>query len=295
MPPAGRPRPDKAVATDLVTYLETELDRAAFAQPEPGPSRAGAPQPRRVSQRHPRCARARDRRRVDAAERHRRPRIRQQRRRADALADADGAISWRGGEDQPDGARAAARRADAGNLLRADRSQPERADQRRSASRISRRRRASLLLSCRRRVPVRAAAERERRRRRVRGHYGRAASARHRHRQRQGRDRHVGRAGLRAAAWRRRRRSGRLSARGSNQENPRAADVPRAGQGRVSPGAGVLRLEDDGVCRRSVRPVAASRALSRRQRRATDFQRHDHRPSAGDGVGWRYARAAGAS
>ena len=36
MPPAGRPRPDKAVAADLVTYLETELDRAAFAQPNPG-------------------------------------------------------------------------------------------------------------------------------------------------------------------------------------------------------------------------------------------------------------------
>ena len=36
MPPAGRPRPDKAVAGDLVTYLETELDRAALAQPNPG-------------------------------------------------------------------------------------------------------------------------------------------------------------------------------------------------------------------------------------------------------------------
>jgi Protein of unknown function (DUF1592)/Protein of unknown function (DUF1588)/Protein of unknown function (DUF1585)/Protein of unknown function (DUF1587)/Protein of unknown function (DUF1595) len=36
MPPVGRPRPDKAVASTLVTYLETELDRAAFAQPNPG-------------------------------------------------------------------------------------------------------------------------------------------------------------------------------------------------------------------------------------------------------------------
>ena len=36
MPPVGRPRPDKAAASSLVTYLETELDKAAFAQPNPG-------------------------------------------------------------------------------------------------------------------------------------------------------------------------------------------------------------------------------------------------------------------
>ena len=36
MPPAGRPRPDKAAAGNLVTYLETELDKAAAAQPNPG-------------------------------------------------------------------------------------------------------------------------------------------------------------------------------------------------------------------------------------------------------------------
>jgi mono/diheme cytochrome c family protein len=36
MPPAGRPRPDKAVSGSLVTYLETELDKAALAQPNPG-------------------------------------------------------------------------------------------------------------------------------------------------------------------------------------------------------------------------------------------------------------------
>src|SRR5688572_7068057 len=36
MPPAGRPRPDKAVAENLVTYLETELDKAALATPNPG-------------------------------------------------------------------------------------------------------------------------------------------------------------------------------------------------------------------------------------------------------------------
>src|SRR5687768_7394012 len=36
MPPVGRPRPDKATATGLVTFLETELDRAAFENVNPG-------------------------------------------------------------------------------------------------------------------------------------------------------------------------------------------------------------------------------------------------------------------
>ena len=67
-----------------------------------------------------------------------------------------------------------------------------------------------------------------------------------------------------------------------------ADDVPCAGQGRISHGAGVLRLEDDGACRRSHRTVASSRTLSRRQRRATDFEPHNHGAAAGDGVGGRY-------
>ena len=36
MPPAGRPRPDAVTAATLVTWLETELDRAAAARPDPG-------------------------------------------------------------------------------------------------------------------------------------------------------------------------------------------------------------------------------------------------------------------
>jgi len=36
MPPAKMPRPDKATADSLVRYLETELDRAALANPNPG-------------------------------------------------------------------------------------------------------------------------------------------------------------------------------------------------------------------------------------------------------------------
>ena len=36
MPPAGRPRPDAATSHAFVAWLETELDRAALAQPDPG-------------------------------------------------------------------------------------------------------------------------------------------------------------------------------------------------------------------------------------------------------------------
>ncbi len=39
MPPVGRARPDKATADNLVRYLETELDRAALAHPDPGRTR----------------------------------------------------------------------------------------------------------------------------------------------------------------------------------------------------------------------------------------------------------------
>ena len=40
MPPAGRPRPDPETYAGLASYLETELDRAAAANPDPGRSNA---------------------------------------------------------------------------------------------------------------------------------------------------------------------------------------------------------------------------------------------------------------
>ncbi len=40
MPPAGRPRPDQASYSGLTSYLETELDRAAASNPNPGRSDA---------------------------------------------------------------------------------------------------------------------------------------------------------------------------------------------------------------------------------------------------------------
>src|SRR5229473_1075522 len=36
MPPAGSPRPDAATYDSTATFLETELDRAAAAKPNPG-------------------------------------------------------------------------------------------------------------------------------------------------------------------------------------------------------------------------------------------------------------------
>ena len=37
MPPVGMPHPDPAVATALASMLETKLDEAGFAKPNPGP------------------------------------------------------------------------------------------------------------------------------------------------------------------------------------------------------------------------------------------------------------------
>jgi len=36
MPPAGKPRPDASSYNFLITHLETELDRASAAKPNPG-------------------------------------------------------------------------------------------------------------------------------------------------------------------------------------------------------------------------------------------------------------------
>ena len=69
MPPAMLPRPDKAAADGVVTWLETELDRAAVEHPEPGSTHAASSQPLRIPQCHPRLAGARNRRGFAAARR----------------------------------------------------------------------------------------------------------------------------------------------------------------------------------------------------------------------------------
>ena len=42
MPPAGMPRPDNATYESFATYLETKLDRAAEANPNPGEGYKGS-------------------------------------------------------------------------------------------------------------------------------------------------------------------------------------------------------------------------------------------------------------
>lgn len=49
MPPPGLPRPDASIYNSLATYLETSIDRAAAANPNPGrPSIHPSTEPRRV-------------------------------------------------------------------------------------------------------------------------------------------------------------------------------------------------------------------------------------------------------
>ena len=88
MPPAGHERPPDGGARRLATSLETKLDAAAEARPNPG---------RRTFQRlnraeytavDPRHAVARHRRRVVPAARHHQPQLRQHRRRAVDVGDA---------------------------------------------------------------------------------------------------------------------------------------------------------------------------------------------------------------
>ena len=94
MPPSGAKRPDEAALASLTTALETHIDRAASAT-RSGGRVVPAAEPRRIRARGPRPARARHRRLRVAAGRHHQRRVRQHRRRADVLADADGGVSAR--------------------------------------------------------------------------------------------------------------------------------------------------------------------------------------------------------
>ncbi len=99
MPPAGMPRPDRATLDGLVGWLESQLDLAAAARPEPRAHRAAPPaQSHRVPQRRPRSPRPRPRRVAAAAAGRFELRLRQHRRRAEAVADADGAVSLGGAQ-----------------------------------------------------------------------------------------------------------------------------------------------------------------------------------------------------
>ena len=101
MPPVGKERPDEATYDAVIASLETSLDRAAAAHPNPGRTATHPPaHPNRIPERHPRSARARRRRRVAAAGRRVQLRLRQRDGRR-SVADAAGPLRVGGGEDQP--------------------------------------------------------------------------------------------------------------------------------------------------------------------------------------------------
>ena len=290
MPPVGRPRPDKAVAADLVTYLETELDKAALAQPEPWPS---------------------SRWRASTAPNIAMPSAMCSALEIDAASMLPNDIAGYGFDNNADALTlspmlterylgAAAKISQMALARPRGVPMPETffvPTDRNQNVRIS----DDLPLGSRGGVALRyyfpADGEYlfEMRPKESGAGGGFEGITAEPHQLDIAIDNvkvgttTLGGPGFRAPTRSRRRRGRRLPARGPDEEDPRAADVPCAGQGRVSHGAGVLRLEDDGVCRRSLRPVASSRALSRRQRRAADFQRHDHGPAADDSVDRRYA------
>ena len=101
MPPVGKPRPDDATYDAVVASLESVArprgGRASESRPD---GDHPAADPHRVSERHPRPAGARRRRRVAAAGRRVQLRLRQRDGRR-SVADAARPLRLGGGEDQP--------------------------------------------------------------------------------------------------------------------------------------------------------------------------------------------------
>ena len=288
MPPAGRPRPDKAVAADLVTYLETELDRAAFAQPNPG--RPALPRLNRAEYRNA----IRD---LLALE-------------IDAASMLPNDIAGHGFDNNADALTlspmlterylgAAAKISQMALARPKGVPMPETffvPTDRNQNVRIS----DDLPLGSRGGVALRyyfpADGEYlfEMRPKESGAGGGFEGITAEPHQLDIAIDNvKVGTTTLGGPDFAPRRGAGAGAAGDYPREDRTkkilaADDVPCAGQGRISPGAGVLRLEDDGACRRPHRAVASSRTLSRRQRRATDFEPHNHGAAADDSVGGRY-------
>ena len=101
MPPAGRPRPDKATYDAFATWLETELGQAAAANLNPGRvARGPSPQSVRIWQRHPRLAGAGGGHRRVPARRRVWVRLRQHRKCPLAHPGAARAIPVNGAQDR---------------------------------------------------------------------------------------------------------------------------------------------------------------------------------------------------
>ena len=134
MPPAGAPRPDEATYERRPRSSRPSSIAPGRATPLSAGSRRASSEPHRVSERHPRPARARraaarGERRSAAAARQHQQRLRQHRRSAVRVAEHDGALPRRRAEDQPSGRR---RSGDAGDgehpYDRAEHPQDERVD-----------------------------------------------------------------------------------------------------------------------------------------------------------------------
>ena len=164
MPPAGRPRPDGRTYDGFREWIEGELDPGRRGRSRARPRAHPPPEPRRVRERGAGSAGARDRRRRPAACRRHRPRVRQPRGHARAVAGIDGALPLGGAADQPPRGRRPDNRAGlyVAGLRRPDRDDPERPDERGPAVRFPRRPRGPPPLSARRRVPRHDPAEAQR-------------------------------------------------------------------------------------------------------------------------------------
>ena len=102
MPPAGAPRPDKATHDGVRVVARRRARSQLDRESRSGPHRTvPSIESRRVPQRGSRPARPRSRRLVAAAGRRCELRVRQHCRRAQAVADADGAVPVGGAEGEP--------------------------------------------------------------------------------------------------------------------------------------------------------------------------------------------------
>ena len=286
MPPAGARRPERAALDAFRRGIETAIDRAAAANPNPG----RAPLHRMNRAEYANAIRdllALDVDSVDAASRRRfEPRLRQHRRRAGRVAVAARALRGGGREDQPARRRRTRRRAGPGHLHRPGRSEPE-PDARGPAARHARRHHRHAQLPGRRRVPDPAvAAEAQFRpgvRRRGRGRRARGDAERRAREAVQARRsadvlhaRDAGLASGEAAADR--------SARGAGEDDARhPARAPAEGEGRSADDRRGVPAEEPRR-ERGPRPPAGVEHLRRLHRhagrlhhRAASLARGDHR------------------
>ena len=120
MPPSGARRPARRTARAVGRRARIAHGRARGRRSESGLAPVPAPEPRRVRARDPAPARPRRRRHRVPARRHDQRRLRQRRRRADVLADADGRLPARRQPHRDAGDRRSRQLGDPGDLQAAE-------------------------------------------------------------------------------------------------------------------------------------------------------------------------------